>query len=233
MYRNKPFPTALTSAIAFTGAVLLGQWFAAALYAAPLYKWVEEDGQIRYSDTLPTQQSSKRFQKIAPDGRILITQEAAKSREEIQRERNEQQRLDREMKLKAETEAREAALQEHHDNVLLMTFTNEEEILEAQDERLAVIDSVINLLHKNIESEMEKLETEERIAKQRFTDKGKVIAGGQAQKIEYHTDKVLSKQQHLSLKMDEREKVKQQYVTDLIRYRELKQLQKEKAEAGD
>jgi len=219
--------------IAITGGVLLCQLFAGGLYAASLYKWVEEDGQIRYSDTLPSHQSNKRFQKIAPDGRVLITKEAAKSREELQRERDEKQRLELEMQIKAEKEAREVALQEHHDNVLLMTFTNEDEILEAQNERLAVIDSVINLLQKNIETEMGKLEAEEKTAKRRFTDKGLEIPGGQAQKIEYHTEKVLTKQQHLSLKMDERERVKQQYVTDLIRYRELKQKQKEKAEAGE
>ena len=212
---------------------MLCQLFAGGLYAASLYKWVEEDGQIRYSDTLPSHQSNKRFQKIAPDGRVLITKEAAKSREELQRERDEKQRLELEMQIKAEKEAREVALQEHHDNVLLMTFTNEDEILEAQNERLAVIDSVINLLQKNIETEMGKLEAEEKTAKRRFTDKGLEIPGGQAQKIEYHTEKVLTKQQHLSLKMDERERVKQQYVTDLIRYRELKQKQKEKAEAGE
>ena len=83
-------PARFTRVLAITGCALLCQWFASAVYAASLYKWVEEDGQIRYSDTLPSHQSKKRFQKIAPDGRVLTTKEAAKSPEELRRERYEQ-----------------------------------------------------------------------------------------------------------------------------------------------
>ncbi len=119
-------------------------------------------------------------------------------------------------------------MQEHHDNVLLMTFTNEKEILVAQDERLSVIDSVIQLLKKNINTEQEKLLKEEARAKALYLDKNLPVPGGQAQKIEYFTEKVLTKQQHLSLKIDERDKIKQQYIQDLIRYRELTKLEKQK-----
>jgi len=38
----------------------------------------------------------------------------------------------------------------------------------------------------------------------------------------------LTKQQHLSLKIEEREKIKLQYIKDLIRYRELTVLKKQK-----
>lgn len=214
-----------------TVSLLFSHTIALTASAAPLYKWVEEDGQIRYSDNLPAGQSSKSFQTITPEGRVLSTKEKSKSPEELRQERADNKRREEENRINAEIAARLAAIKEHHDNVLLMTFTNENEILEAQDERLAVIDSVIKLLKKNIITEQNKLNEEEKRAKQLYLDKNLRIPGGQAQKIEYFTEKVLSKQQHLSLKIAEREKVKQQYIQDLIRYRELVILKKQQDEA--
>jgi len=212
----------LSTLVQFIGALLLSHSLAFPLHSATLYKWVDESGAIRYSDTLPTEQAKKGFQQIAPDGRIIVTREAAKSREELQRERREKKQREEEMRIKAEELARAVALKEHTDNVLLMTFTDETEIIEAKNERLAVIDSVIQLLHKNIATEQNKLKAEEQIAKQQYTDQNKPIPGGQAQKIEYFIEKVLSKQHLLELKLEERERVKQQYISDLMRFRELK-----------
>ena len=201
------------------------------LLAQPLYKWVDDDGIIRYGDVLPSDRIGKAYQLIAPDGRVLKTQQAAKSPEEIRQLRAERRRREREERIQAEVAARMAAIQEHHDNVLLMTFTSEEEIKIAKDERLDVINSVIELLSKNIQTEKAKLEREEKLAKKLYTDKGLEIPGGQAQKIEYFSEKVLSKQQHLSQKLEEREKIKQQYQRDLVRYRELTEQRRRQQEA--
>ena len=216
------------SILCYSYCFIFSLFLAMPAYSAQLYKWVDDDGVIRYSDSLPTVQSKKKFQVVTPDGRVLSTQEAAQSPEQIREERAAKNRVADEMRIKAEVDARLAARQEHHDNVLLMTFTNENEILAAQDERLSVIDSVIKLLKRNIETEQGKLLVEEKRAKTLYLDKNRTIPGGQAQKIEYFTEKVLNKQQHLSLKFKERAKIKQQYVQDLIRYRELTALKKQK-----
>ncbi|MCK4710397.1 MAG: DUF4124 domain-containing protein [Gammaproteobacteria bacterium] len=211
----------------FLLSLLLGLVLVLPAYSATLYKWVDKNGEVRYSDKLPAGQSKKRFQTLTSTGRVLSTKEKSKSPEELRAERAEKKRLDQKASIKAEKASKLAALQEHHDNVLLMTFTNENEILEAQDERLAVIDSVIKLLRKNVKTEQEKLLKEENLAKKLYLDKELPVPGGLAQKIEYFTDKVISRQQHLSLKLEERNKIKQQYVQDLIRYRELTALKKQ------
>ncbi len=201
-----------------------------AVSATGLYKWVDENGEVRYSDHLPPQQSKKRFQTLAPDGRILETQKAAKTPEQKRKERAEQQRLEREARRKAREEARIQAEQEHHDTVLMMTFSTEAEIVEAQNERVEVIDSVIRLLKKNISQEEEKLKNLEQRAEIQYINKDKPVPGGLAQNIEYFTEKILSRQQQIQLKMEERDRVKAQYAADLIRYRELSQQQKEREE---
>ncbi len=185
--------------------------------AASLYKWIDENGEIRYSDQLPADQSRKRHQKLTSDGRIVETTEAAKSAEQLALEKEEKKRQEEEEKRLKQ----EKAIKDHHDNVLLMTFSNETEILEAQNERLDVIDSVIKLLRKNIANEQEKLTQQEKRANQLYTQKGQDVPGGMAQNIEYSVEKILGIQRQLGLKLEERGKIKQQYVNDLLRYREL------------
>lgn len=185
--------------------------------AAKLYKWIDEDGNVRYSDRLTVQQSQQRHQTLTPDGRVLDTQERALS----QSERDEIKRQQELQKIEAERQARIKAEKDHHDRVLMMTFTSEAEILEAQKERLDVIDSVINLLNKNIQSEQEKLAQLEQRAQTQYINKDKVVPGGLAQNIEYFSEKILNKQRQLELKVEEKTRLKEQYANDLLRYREL------------
>ncbi len=201
--------------------------------AETLFRWVDKDGTVRYGDVLPNEQVGKEYQVLSPDGRVIKNQQAAKSPEEIRKQRADLRRKQREARIQEEINARMAAMQEHHDNVLLMTYTNEKEIEIAKDERLEVINSVIQLLRKNISTEKEKLAREEKIAKQLYTDKGLPIPGGQAQKIEYFTEKVLAKQLHLNQKLDERAKIKQQYQKDVLRYRQLMARQQREREARE
>ncbi len=185
--------------------------------AAKLYKWIDEDGNVRYSDRLTVEQSQQRHQTLTPDGRVLETQDRALSQAEREaiKKQQEQDRLE------AERQARIKAEKDHHDRVLMMTYSNEAEILEAQKERLDVIDSVINLLNKNIKSEQEKLAQLEQRAKTQFIDQDKVVPGGLAQNIEYFSEKILNKQKQLELKIEEKNRLKEQYANDLLRYREL------------
>ncbi len=176
--------------------------------AQQLYKWVEEDGTIRYSDRLPPDQRKKRHQKLSTQGRILETTEAATPPEELKRRRAEQKRLEEEARKKAEQEAAIQAEKDHHDRVLLMTFSNENEIIEVEKERVAVITSVISLLRKNSAQEQQKLEQLEQRAQREYIDQDKAIPGGLAQNIEYFAEKIRGIEHQL-------------YAEDLIRYREL------------
>lgn len=224
-YSNREFIVIMTSPLfikiplwLIKSGILLLLCYQPAVFAE-LYKWVDEEGVIRYSDHLPVQEAKKRHQKLSPDGRVVDTTEAAIPPEQLARERAEKKRLAEEARLNAENAARQKAIKDHHDNVLLMTFSNEAEIIEAQNERVDVIDSVIRLLRKNIRNEQAKLEKLEKRAEINYIDKDIEVPGGLAQNIEYFAEKILGIQQQLGLKLDERERVKEQYAEDLIRYR--------------
>jgi hypothetical protein len=192
--------------------------FTASVDAAALYKWIDEDGQIRYSDRLPAAQVKKKHQQLNSQGVVVGTTEAAKSEEELAAEA--------EAKRKAEEQAAEDArlkqIQYEKDQVLLLTFSSEKEMELARDDRLEVLDSVIRLITKSITSTQETLVELETSADQNYTSKGKDIPGGLAQKIEHFSRKIESRTDQLLLKVEEKDRINQQFELDLARFRELK-----------
>ena len=196
--------------------------------AATLYKWIDENGQIRYSDRLPANQSKKRHQQLNRQGVVISTTEEARSEEELA--------ADAEARRKQEEEEAEAArlkaIQDKKDQVLLLTFSSEEELGLARDNRIDVLDSVIRLINKSIATSQQKLDQLETSAETNFTSQGKDIPGGLAQKIEEFTRKIENRSAQLELKMTEKEKINEQYELDLVRYRELKASEESAAQSN-
>ena len=185
---------------------------------AALYKWVDEDGNVRYSDRLPATQSKKKHQQMNKQGFVVSTTEEARSEEELAAEA--------EAKRKKEEEDAEAArlkaIQDKKDQVLLLTFSSEKELGIARDNRIDVLDSVIRLINKSITTTQEKLDDLQKHADLTFTSQGKEVPGGLAQKIEHFTRKIENRNAQLALKMEEKQKINAQYELDLARFRELK-----------
>ncbi len=186
--------------------------------AAPLYKWVDENGQIRYSDRLPPTQVRKEHQQLNSQGVVVTTKEAAKSQEEIAAEAEAK----RQQELQAAEQAKLDKLQNQKDQVLLLTFSSEQELTLARDDRLDVLDSVIRLITKSIDSTQTQLSELESVAELNYTSKEKEVPGGLAQKIEHFSRKIESRTDQLLLKLEEKNSINQQYELDLARYRELK-----------
>ena len=186
--------------------------------AGSLYKWIDENGQIRYSDRLPPSQVKKKHQQLNSQGVVLTTKEAAKSAEELAAEAEAARKLE-------EENAKQAKLkeaQDKKDQVLLLTFSSEEEIGFARDNRLNVLESVVQLINKSIDATQKQLDQLQTSADDIYLSKGKEVPGGLAQKIEHFTRKLDSRNAQLAAKLAEKEKINQQYELDLARFRELK-----------
>ena len=182
--------------------------------AGGLYKWIDEDGRIRYSDRLPATQAKKKHQQLNTQGMVLNTTEAAKSEAELA--------------AKHKQEAEQAALaelnkeQNKKDQVLLLTFSNEKELGLARDDRIEVLDSVIQLINKSLAATQQTLEELQTRAEQNYLSQGREVPGGLAQKIEHFARKMELRNAQLELKMTEKDKINDQYEIDLARYRLLK-----------
>jgi len=186
--------------------------------AATLYKWVDDNGSVHYGNSLPPDQSKRAHQQLNSQGMVLSTQGAARPPAELAEEAEKQRKLEEQQ---AE-EARLKRLQDDKDRVLLLTFSTEEELEHARDNRIEVINSVIRLIGSSIETTQGKLDQLVQTAEQSYTSKGKKVPGGLAQKIEHFERKVASRTAQLEAKSAEREKIREKYELDLERYRLLK-----------
>ena len=187
---------------------------AAPATAAKLYKWIDENGQVRYSDRLPAQPNQKGHQQLNSQGVVLTTQEAAKTPEELAAEAEAQRQQEEEEK----EAARLKAIQDKQDRVLLLTYTSAEEIEHAREDRIEIVDSVIRLIQSSIESTQQKLDGMMKSADRNYISQGKEIPGGLAQKIEHAQRKIASRNEQLRAKEQEKAKIREKYEQDLQRF---------------
>jgi hypothetical protein len=186
--------------------------------AGALYKWVDENGTVRYSDRLPPDQSKKRHQQLNSQGMVLTTRDAARSPEQIAIEAESKRKLEEQQR----EEARVKSIQDKQDRVLLLTFSSEKELERARDSRLEVIDSVIRLIEAGIETTQDKLDGLSKRAQSAYIFKGKEVPGGLAQKIEHFERQIESRDTQMNLKKAEKEKIRHRYELDLERFRLLR-----------
>jgi len=186
--------------------------------AGALYKWIDEDGQIRYSDRLPAAQVKKKHHQLNSQGVVLSTREAAKSEAELAADAAAKLKLEKEEAIQAKLDEE----QNKKDQVLLLTFSNEKELGLARNDRIEVLDSVIQLISKSIVATQKTLDELQARADEVYLSQGKEVPGGLAQKIEHFSRKKDSRSAQLDSKMLEKEKINEQYEIDLARYRLLK-----------
>lgn len=185
--------------------------------AAALYKWVDDDGDVRYTDHPPIK---KGYELFNSNGVIIKSADAPKTEKELADEKKAAELAQK----KLEEEQRKKQLQDAKDRVLLMTFSSEEELSLVRDNRIEVIDAVIRLIEKSIVTTKERLARLETNADTLYLFKGLEVPGGLAQNIEHFTNKLENRESQQLLKQVEKDKINQQFTRDLERYRLLTDL---------
>jgi hypothetical protein len=182
--------------------------------AAALYKWIDDDGSVRYTDHPPIKKEHK---TLNAHGVVIKSTEAPKTEKELA----DAKKANKLAQKKLEKEKREQQAQDAKNRVLLMTFSSEEELSLVRDNRIDVIDSVIRLIEKSILTTKERLARLETNAETLYLSKGLEVPGGLAQNIEHFTKKLDARKDQQQLKQVEKDKINQQFARDLLRYRSL------------
>lgn len=182
---------------------------------AKLYKWVDEDGRVHYSDQMPPDQSERRHEVKNEQGITVQHVREAKSPEEIER--------DRELAAADERRAEEGRRRAQRDEALLDTFPTERDLLLTRDNRLEALDAIIFLTERQLAN------VEVRIQKQLALNNERQQLGVEVSEGAEEALKSLERQKlrlvsQLEVKQEERAELYTQFETDLDRYRELRSL---------
>jgi chromosome segregation ATPase len=186
----------------------------AALYAAfcfnaeaKLYKWVDANGTTHYGETIPPEYAN-RDTKLLEKGRIT--------------DRNETFDTDKQKSIKKET-AGDKAIQDarRHDEALLNSYSNENEIDLARDRNLMQIEARINSYSTLIKSSQATLDDLHKESDSR-TQQGRKVPQSLTDDIAATEARIAKLQKDMDANQNERDKVKARYDADKLHYRELK-----------
>lgn len=109
---------------------------------ARLYRWVDENGTVHYTDKLPPDQIDRGHAELSDRGVVVDKTAPAKLPEELQREE--------ELKRLREAAERIKQRQEAADQALLRTFRSVDDMIMTRDGKLAVVDSTTLITRSNI-----------------------------------------------------------------------------------
>jgi chromosome segregation ATPase len=141
------------------------------------YRWVDAEGNLQLSDTLPSGAASNGYQVIDPHtGTVVREVDPRKTAEEKAREAAERQA--------AEKAAREAQAQAERDHMLLSLYSNEADLRQVRDKRLEQMDSRITQMEGSIKRMQANIDTghDDRAYTQKLEQLKKAVTQAQAER---------------------------------------------------
>jgi hypothetical protein len=177
-----------------------------------LYKWVDTEGQVHYSNQLPPEASRGEREVINEQGRTLKVYPAPLTAEE----KLEQLRLDELDKKKRELAEKRAM----HDRSLLATYSNTDDMQVAMEGKLAAVESLVKLTNSRINSLQNRLlELTEDAAN--FERSGKQLPDNLQRQISNLREQITQNKAFAEDKKLEMEDIRLQSEADVRRYIEL------------
>jgi len=183
-----------------------------ATQAGKLYKWVDENGQIRYGDRIPPQYARKSNETLNQQGITVDRKEAAKTPEQIAAA----QRLE---------EAREAAERvqqekDRKDRILLDTFTNEDEMVLTRDGKIEAIEAIIRVTNGRTEKLKLRL-SELKTRAANMERSGKPVPDKLNAEISETRQQIAQNFTYVKSRNSDQQLIREQFEVDIARFREL------------
>lgn len=179
-----------------------------------LYKWVDENGNVSYSDQVSPDQIKKKHEELNDQGVVVDKIRNARTKEEILADKKVE-------KLEKEKQERKQALEKQRQNII-KAYTNESEINRLKDERLAALERNIVLATESLD--FQKNSREQLMSMAADNERSGVeISKALKSRIVIVEEKIEYQMKFIKVKKSEITKVKQKFADDITIYREATQ----------
>jgi len=193
--------------------------------SAGLYRWVDEQGNVSYSDKIPPTAVKYGHVELNNSGvekKSKLSAVQKKEVEKIKQQKKKEQKIQRENAIKA-------ALKKMQDEQLLSIYSNRNELINVYEGKITMSSKSVVLLkarHKVLSKRLEKTEIKhEKMKNPKFK---KILEG----KIDDMLDGLKVYQQAITENMVEKSKLKKEYDKNLKRFDNLTKKQKDPASAA-
>ena len=200
----------LTKSAALLIALVIGAGHA----HAEFYKWVDENGDVQFGDKVPTEDSQRGHDILNKQGIVVDTIDPPKTEEEL-RQIREQERL-------AELKRREAEKQAARDKALLKSFTSIDELINAHNERMTLIDQSIFVSKGRIRKQQVELTKLEK-RRQSFIRQGMDVPEWVEENEFLVLEKIAIIEEYIRIRQDEKITFEAGFEKDYNRYKEITQ----------
>lgn len=194
-------------------AALLLSLLSAPVLAQKLYRWVDADGKVHYTDTLPPEAVDQARDEISRSGVTVNRVDRALTPEERAALEVEEAEAARQASIKAE--------QDKMDAVLLGSYATESDLERTYRERFDLLDQSLEAARVGIRSQEKSLDDQLSHAAS-LERAGKPVPATVKSTIESARHQVEQQREYLSRREAEREHLQSEYDGVLRRYRLLK-----------
>ncbi|MEM8844367.1 MAG: DUF4124 domain-containing protein [Pseudomonadota bacterium] len=181
---------------------------------ADVYKWVDENGDVQFSDRIPAEESKRGHDVLNEQGIVVESVDSEKTPEEI-RQAAEQARL-------AEIKRQEAEKQAAHDKALLKSFTSIDELVNAHEERMGLINQSIFVSKDRIYKQQLEL-TKLKQRRQGFLDRGMEAPSWLDENEFLVLEKIAIMEEYIRGREEEKKTLTAAFQKDYDRYKEISQ----------
>lgn len=180
--------------------------------AAKLYKWVDENGQVHYSQNMPPEHKDKSSTELDKSGRVLKKNDAAPPPETA--------RLDEEGIARKRLEEKRLYEQRRRDSALINTYTTEAEIDVARDRNLMLPTQAIKGIEPRLKVAWARLEALKKQTEP-YEKAGKPVPDALKEDLAMQEKEVAQFEGELRAKQTEATHIREKYEADKMRFREL------------
>lgn len=186
--------------------------------AMPTIKcWTEKDGTRECGNVVPPQYSQQQTTTVNAQGIVTGVSAAAKSKQEIEKEQAEKAAAAKRTAAEKQQQEKQAA----YDNVLLSTFTTENDLIRSRDRKLSALDAQIDITNATVGDLQKKLDgLQDRAAA--YERNGRPISDDLKSDMTSVKQQIAEKQKYIAYVQQQKTQVTEQYAAYLKRYRELK-----------
>jgi hypothetical protein len=192
--------------------LVLGLVVALPASAGKLYKWVDEKGNVHFSDKVPPEAAKLAREEKNQDGVTVKQVARAKTEEELAAEAAQRVK-DEEARKLAEAEAQA-------DRALMLSYTTEDDLIRAREQELGVIDSNMATAKLTIGSQEKNLSDLLAHAAD-FERSKKPVPQAVTDSIAHVRAQIEAQQKTLKEREAAKETVRKDYEAKLLRWREL------------
>ncbi len=179
------------------------------VYAKKMYRWIDEHGNVFFSDKVPPEQVKHKRESLNKNARVL---------EVVEKEKTKEQRdLDKRLNLLRKQQEDIIAKQKSHDKVLLSTFRSLDDMNMALKGKMLALDGQRKVVQGNLVRLENQLNQQQKKAAQYERD-GKPVPGNLLEKIRDSKQQIETTYVEISKQFEKKQRVRVEFEEDIKRF---------------